>query len=331
MTGRRRFIHRPRVAAVGGMVAAALALLAAAPAGAATQIGENFDPSISNCASDLTWLQSTSPENRYAAPTDGVITSWSHQAGSSPPSQLKFKVGRPAGADAFTIVGESGFKSPVANTLNTYSDIRIPVQAGDVIGFYSPDDNWDCADAASGYGFHYQTGDQPPGSTTTYNLEFSRLAVSATLEADTDNDAFGDETQDQCPGVPGPDNGCPPAEPQPEPGPKADGTLTIDANKGKVEKGRKVTLLGQYDTPTNEGCEPNRSIEIQRKPQKAPDSAFESFKSVQTDDSGNYSTKVKVKKTRVYRAVVQENEACDDELSNTQKVRVQKPKAAKEA
>jgi hypothetical protein len=50
-----------------------------------------------------------------------------------------------------------------------------------------------------------------------------------------------------------------------------------------------------------------------------------------TDSAGNFSLKVKVKKTYFYRAVVGETDACDDELSNTQKVRVQKPKAAKEA
>jgi hypothetical protein len=114
--------------------------------------------------------------------------------------------------------------------------------------------------------------------------------------------------------------------------PKADRTLTLDANKGKVEKGRKVRLSGQIDAPQNEaGCEPNQAVELQRKKKKAPDTAFTTFDSVQTDATGNFADKVKVKKTRIYRAQVQESEACDDELSNTQKVRVQKPSAAKEA
>jgi hypothetical protein len=118
----------------------------------------------------------------------------------------------------------------------------------------------------------------------------------------------------------------------PEPIAKADRTLTLDSNKGKTEKGRKVTLSGQIDAPTNEaGCEPNQTIELQRKKKAAPDTAFTTFASVQTDATGNFSDKVKVKKTRIYRAQVSETEACDDELSNTQKVRVQKPKAAKEA
>jgi hypothetical protein len=119
---------------------------------------------------------------------------------------------------------------------------------------------------------------------------------------------------------------------EPELQPKADRTLTLDANKGKVEKGRKVRLSGQIDAPQNEaGCEPSQTVELQRKKTKAPDTAFATFRTVQTDQAGNFAQKLRVKKTRVYRAVVQENEACDDELSNTQKVRVQKKKAAQEA
>ena len=126
------------------------------------------------------------------------------------------------------------------------------------------------------------------------------------------------------PPPPGPDL---PSEPQP----KADGTLTIDANKGKVEEGRKVTLSGQYDVATSESCESNRSIQIQRRLKSEDDSMFATFASVNTDTTGNYTLKTKIKKTYFYRAVVAETDACDDETSNSQKVRVQKKKAAQEA
>jgi hypothetical protein len=123
----------------------------------------------------------------------------------------------------------------------------------------------------------------------------------------------------------------PPPGPEPPPAPKADGTLTIDANKGKVEKGRKVTLTGQLDVPSNESCEPGRQIQIQRRLKSQDDSKFTTFKTVTTDTTGNFSTKEKVKKTYFYRAVITETNACDDETSNSQKVRVQKKKAAQEA
>jgi hypothetical protein len=123
----------------------------------------------------------------------------------------------------------------------------------------------------------------------------------------------------------------PQLDPGPQPGPKADGTLMIDANKGKVEKGRKVTLTGQLDVAANESCEQNRPIQIQRRLKSEDDSKFSTFQTVNTDAAGNFTLKTKVKKTYFYRAVVSETEACDDEVSNSQKVRVQKKKAAQEA
>jgi hypothetical protein len=83
--------------------------------------------------------------------------------------------------------------------------------------------------------------------------------------------------------------------------------------------------------PGVESCERNRAIELQRRLKSEDDSKFDTFETIQTDANGNYLTKVKVKKTYFYRAVVSETDACDDETSNTQKVRVQKKKAAQEA
>jgi hypothetical protein len=171
-------------------------------------------------------------------------------------------------------------------------------------------------------------------ATTFNSTNFTniRLNISAVLEPDCDADGFGDETQDS--ELTGPNCSQPPV-PQPQPEPqatsKADGTLTIDANKGKVEKGRKVTLTGQLDVTANESCEPNRQIQIQRRLKSEDDSKFATFATVNTDATGNYTLKTKVKKTYFYRAVVAETDACDDETSNSQKVRVQKRKAAQEA
>ena len=247
----------------------------------------------------------------------GSRTTSPHQASGSP-SQIKLKVARPAGANSSTIVGDSTLQSPVPNTLNTYP-AQVSVQAGDVIGFYRAIGG-NCGRDALGYSLHVVGGDPPPGTTSAFLGPDSniQLDISATLEPDCDQDGLGDETQD--PQLLG--GTCP----------KADRALTLDTNKGKVEKGRKVRLTGQIDAPGAEAaCEPNQTVELQRKKKAAPDTAFESFDSLQTDAAGNFADKVKVKKTYIYRAQVAETEACDDELSNTQKVRVQKPKAAKEA
>jgi hypothetical protein len=172
------------------------------------------------------------------------------------------------------------------------------------------------------------------------NGDFHQLEGSPTIDAGTRDPLLGafdfdGETRAHgtAPDI-GADEFAPPGpDPElgPEPQPKADGTLTIDANKGKVEKGRKVTLTGQLDVASNESCEPNRQIQIQRRLKSQDDSKFATFKAVQTDATGNYSLRVKVKKTYFYRAVVSETDACDDETSNSQKVRVQTKKAAQEA
>lgn len=112
-----------------------------------------------------------------------------------------------------------------------------------------------------------------------------------------------------------------PAEPQPQP--KADRTLSLDANKSKVKKGKKVTLSGHLDAPGNEAaCESRQTVEIQRK--KPSQSTFAAFDSVLTDAEGNYSSKEKAKKTFEYRTQVPETATCNNQVSDTEKVKVKK-------
>jgi hypothetical protein len=162
-----------------------------------------------------------------------------------------------------------------------------------------------------------QVGGRGPGDTCPGLLFFSNTQTDPFSSAGTSDMVFAVFVE--------------PAPPEPQAPVKADGTLTIDANKGKVEKGRKVTLTGQLDVASNESCEPNRQIQIQRRLKSEDDSKFATFETVSTTAAGNYTLKVKVKKTYFYRAVVSETDACDDETSNSQKVRVQKKKAAQEA
>ena len=94
------------------------ALVGAASAAASVQIGATFTPDL-GCGSPNATLQAVSPSGQYAAPSAGVLTSWSFQAGSSPP-QLKLKVGRLAGGNNFTIVGDSPRQTMTPNALNTF-------------------------------------------------------------------------------------------------------------------------------------------------------------------------------------------------------------------
>lgn len=161
------------------------ALMAASAAEAATQLGATFVP-VSDTSSG-TRLQLGSPGAPYAAPSAGVITSWSFQAPASPP-QLKFKVARPAGGTSFTIIGEDGPRTPTSGMLNTYPT-RIAVQAGDVLGLHNATSGYYLS-GAPGYALHAAGGDQPLGATATYTLAgAAQLDVSALLEPDADRNA----------------------------------------------------------------------------------------------------------------------------------------------
>jgi RTX calcium-binding nonapeptide repeat (4 copies) len=185
-----------RTIPVAVLVATAL-MVAPTGAGAATTIGETFTPPTA-CLSDTTWLQSTSLGGKYAAPSDGVLTSWSFLAPPSNLPTLKFKVARPAGMNSFTIIGDGGMvETPLASQLNTYP-IRIPVQANDIIGFYSPTGGRHCRGMALDYALHRTGGDKPVSNTPITFLPEAALQidVSAQLELDCDKDGLGDETQD---------------------------------------------------------------------------------------------------------------------------------------
>ena len=209
---------------VGLIAAAALIATSASPAGAAVTIGQTLTPTGA-CTSN-TFFQQASLAQKYFAPSSGVITSWAFQADSSPPQPLKFKVGRPAGGNSYTVVGTSAGVSPTPGVLNTF-ETRIPVQAGDQIGFFAGTSGGCAATAPAGNGIAFFGADLSPGDpTTTFTTQDQRLLdVSAKLEPDADNDGFGDETQDKCVGSAGSFNGCP-------------STVSIDSAKQQGKKPR---------------------------------------------------------------------------------------------
>ena len=197
---------RTELSRTGACAALALVLAVAIPttAGAATQIGQTFAPS-DGCTADVTNLQTTSSGGAYAAPTAGVITSWSYQADNiGTPNTIKFKVARATGLNVYADVGQSPLVTMVPNMLNTFL-IRIPVRAGDVIGFYKSAGTGGCARSTPGNFVHYRTGDSTSvPSTFTPFATPAQIDLSATLEPDCDNDGFGDQTQEPAPPVCGP-------------------------------------------------------------------------------------------------------------------------------
>jgi Ca2+-binding RTX toxin-like protein len=194
--GRGSSIGRSSVA----LLTAAVGLLLATPTGAsaATQVGETFEPSWP-CHDNINFLQSASPGAPYGVPHDGVLTAWSFRAPASGTDLLKFKVGRPAGGDRFTVVGDGGaLVDPVPATLNTYS-VRIPVFSGDLIGYYWNVGNTAlCSSLLDGYHIRNHDGDVPLSTTASFTEQtVFQLDVAAVLEPDCDKDGLGDESQDQ--------------------------------------------------------------------------------------------------------------------------------------
>jgi hypothetical protein len=191
------------------VVSAGLLFASASQVEASTLVGETFSPDAAgpSCSAGYTRLQAVSPGDGYVVPAPGVITAWSFEANAGPPT-LRLKVGRPLPGDNFTIVGESSMKNPAANQLSTFTDVRIPVETGDVIGSFTPTEGWCAEYGAVGYEGRYVNGDAPLGSTQLYDGEVVKLDISARVEPDADSDGYGDETQDGCPTDPATQSDC---------------------------------------------------------------------------------------------------------------------------
>jgi hypothetical protein len=178
-------------AGVGAVVGC---LAVATPASAATQLGETFAPTEA-AVGNSTLLQTLSPQDRYAAPFAGIITSWSHLAGPGQ-QKLELKLARPAGGGAFEIVGQSEIVTITPNAMNTFS-ARIVVQPGDLLGVYAVT-NAPLTSNQTRYADRIALGDPQAGMTSFFAGPFDgvKLDLAATLEHDCDGDELGDETQD---------------------------------------------------------------------------------------------------------------------------------------
>jgi hypothetical protein len=117
----------------------AIALMAPpAPAEAATTVGQTFFPPISNdtCGPpEFEVLQTGRADGTsYATPSNGVITSWSFEAGPDT-TTLALRVYRPTGtAHRYLVLADAGSQTITAlSGLHTFPT-SIPVRSGDIIG-----------------------------------------------------------------------------------------------------------------------------------------------------------------------------------------------------
>ncbi len=199
---------------------AALGLLAV-PAGssAATTIGSDLAPdataNIPECGGLCTYGQislANQVPGGLVSPTDGVVVRWRLKAGSVG-GTVSLRVLRQSGAGSYQGVGRSA-PEVVQGELNTWST-RLPIRAGDRLGIDNASQGLYFG-GSSGLTFHWMPALGEGESRERTGSKGYQLLLNADVEPDADRDAFGDETQDQCPGDPSSQ-----AEPCAQPGPCA--------------------------------------------------------------------------------------------------------------
>jgi hypothetical protein len=209
---------RARWLRLAGLMAVVLSGLVCASANASVEIGQAGQASATiACAGGVTWVQdSTSSPPGYAVPAGGgVIVSWRTVG----PGNARLKVFRrsdPLHPELFFIVGESAPQAISASNPGPFSiNPGIRVAAGDLIGFATGAGGLNhCEGNSPGDTKRSEVGDPAPGTTFDAGPSNAdiRLNIAATVEPDIDADAFGDESQDACPGVAGTVTGCPQAD-----------------------------------------------------------------------------------------------------------------------
>jgi hypothetical protein len=148
------------------------------------------------------------PGNLYptAAPEDGVIVSFGIRVGAPLPSAT-FRLAKTSGLQA---IGAGTGPTTSFASAGTYAvPARLPVQTGDLVGVDALDPAiLESSCGGGGFRLFQPTLTEGVGQEERFNGTCG-LELNATEEPDADGDGFGDETQDRCPGVPGPEEGCP--------------------------------------------------------------------------------------------------------------------------
>jgi hypothetical protein len=208
-----------RTRAASAFVSAVAAAAFAAPASAATVIGET--PGAGDTKYECSPMEGTQTASgpgasSYTVPIDGVISSFRHLGAPAPlaDQRVRLKVWQPAAEPVqFKVVGASDIESVEPGALNDY-EARVPVSAGDMLGLATLTSSMQCA-------FDGVAGDQGSWTDRQDTLVNSsaylpipangfRFNIEATVEPDADGDAFGDESQDGCPEMGDFHGPCPP-------------------------------------------------------------------------------------------------------------------------
>jgi len=215
-----------------------ISLLGAASASAATEFGDPC-PAVTGIPTPYGIFAYTAAGDPLpvTAPVGGILTKWRIEvAAPGPPkaAPVTMKTLRLTGPENLLVTGE-GNGSIVAGS-NSF-DVRIPIQAGDHLGIFGTDAEVGtpvCATTEENKLGIFDPKATAGGSSLTASGESElRIPVVGTIEADADNDGFGDETQDACPQSATTQVACPP--------------VTLSTTK-QARKG-SVVIVVTTDTP----------------------------------------------------------------------------------
>lgn len=186
------------------------ALVAAAPAGDAAPARSALtgavtlgavQPQPAPCNDGITVVQTVSPAGvSYVVPEAGVVTALRTQSPIAGAVRGLIVRAAPGG---FAVVGKSA-TTPAAAGTPVSMPVRIPVQAGDLLGIQSKAEPFSCvADSTPDARVAYSAAAFDPDTQSVFVPSGTQAAIvaniAATLEPDADGDGFGDVSQDACP------------------------------------------------------------------------------------------------------------------------------------
>lgn len=181
-----------------GVIGAATLCVAAAPAGAATTIG-NTNYTVTDTMEMCNNSLYVGEETEYRSPVSGVVTSWRVVPGTAGGS-AQLAVVSDNLVNLVTVKALSAIQ-PI-NAVDLTFPARTPISTGDYVGVWGTGGFYCEASVMPGTGDNARVDSTglTVGLTNAGNRSNNhRPIVAATVESDVDSDGFGDETQDQCP------------------------------------------------------------------------------------------------------------------------------------
>lgn len=102
--------------------------------------------------------------------------------------------------------------------------------------------------------------------------------------------------------------------------PPGERSISIDSNRSRVRKGRRVRLSGAIEG--DPACSGGQAVSIQAK--RVRGGRFGTVKTTTTDDDGDYSVRMKMRRAKKFRATVQSTGTCSAARSRAITVRVRR-------